>query len=120
MCGDGCKGCPECVKPGSTERPETETNATDEVIVVLTEEDGTEHEHTIVHVFAVNEKEYAVLLPVNDPEGDGETVLLRIDRDGDEDILVEIEDEEEFENVAEAWEEYLDDCERDGDNADEP
>lgn len=75
--------------------------------VVLTDEDGKEHEFAIVDVIEVEGKDYAILLPmgeeVEDEEGDA--VILRIDTDEKgEDVLVDIEDDAEWEKVAEAWE----------------
>ncbi len=89
----------------------------DEEVIVLTDEDGNEHEFTIVQVIKVDEKDYAILLPLHGEEESEEAVILRIDSENGEDVLVEIEDEEEFERVAEAWEELLD--EEDFDEQDE-
>ncbi len=87
----------------------------DEEIVVLTDEDGNEHEYTIVQVLKVDGKDYAVLLPVEpENEDDEAAVILRIDQEDGEDVLAEIEDDEEFERVAEAWEELLDELPEDG------
>lgn len=80
----------------------------DEEVIVLTDEEGNEHEFTIVQVIKVDEKDYAILLPLHGEEEAEEAVILRIDTEEGEDVLVEIEDEEEFERVAEAWEELLD------------
>lgn len=80
----------------------------DEEVIVLTDEDGNEHEFTIVQVIKVDEKDYAILLPLHGEEDADEAVILRIDQEEGEDVLVEIENEEEFERVAEAWEEILD------------
>ena len=80
----------------------------DEEVIVLTDEEGNEHEFTIVQVIKVDEKDYAILLPLHGEEEAEEAVILRIDQEDGEDVLVEIEDEEEFERVAEAWEELLD------------
>ena len=78
-----------------------------EDVIVLTDEEGKEHEFTIVDVIEVGEREYAVLLPPEE-EGD-EAVILRIDKDGDgEDIFVDIEDDDEYDRVAEAWDRLLD------------
>lgn len=85
----------------------------DEEIIVLTDEEGNEHEFSIVQVIKVDEKDYAVLIPLNGEEEEEEAVILRIDEENGEDILVEIETEEEFERVAEAWEELLDEEEYD-------
>jgi len=90
------------------ENTEHEHEHGDEEVIVLTDEEGNEHEFTIVQVIKVEEKDYAILLPLHEAEESEEAVILRIDQENGEDILVEIEDEEEFERVAEAWEELLD------------
>ena len=41
-------------------------------IIVLTDEEGAEHEFQVVDYFNVDEKEYAILLPMNDFEEDDE------------------------------------------------
>lgn len=81
----------------------------DEEIIVLTDEEGNEHEFSIVQVIKVDENDYAILLPVHGGEEEDQAIILRIDTEDGEDVLVEIEDEAEFERVAEAWEEMLDD-----------
>lgn len=85
----------------------------DEEIIVLTDEDGNEHEFTIVQVIKVDEKDYAILLPTHGEEDAEEAVILRIDQENGEDVLVEIESEEEFDRVAEAWDEIIDEEEYD-------
>jgi len=95
--------------------------------VVLTDEDGKEHEFAIVDVIEVEGKDYAILLPMGeeaeDEEAEGDAVILRIDTDENgEDVLVDIEDDDEWEKVAEAWEalvEEEDDFEEDEDFDDE-
>ncbi len=91
---------------------EHEHDHDEEETIVLTDEEGHEHEFTIIQVIKVEEKDYAILLPTEEAESDeeeGQAIILRIDQDeAGDDILVEIEDEEEFERVAEAWEEVLD------------
>lgn len=91
-----------------SQHDENEHQHDDEEVIVLTDEEGNEHEFTIVQVIKVDEKDYAVLLPLQGEEEAEEAVILRIDSENDEDVLVEIEDEEEFDRVAEAWEEFLD------------
>ena len=63
------------------------------------------------------DRNYAVLTPLDDDEGEetddeGDSVaeetpmmILRIEQEGDEEVLVEIEDAAEFEQVVAAWEE---------------
>jgi putative Holliday junction resolvase len=69
-----------------------------EDIVTLVDEDGKEHEFTVVDIIEVDEKEYALLMPVEGEgtEEDSEDVLvLRFE----DDSLVMIEDEQEFNKV---------------------
>ncbi|HKM40038.1 MAG TPA: DUF1292 domain-containing protein [bacterium] len=80
-------------------------------IIVLTDEEGIEHEFQVVDYFCVREKEYAILVALNDFEEDdenGEALIFRVEgeEDGDQ-ILVEIEDDDEWEQVAAEWEERL-------------
>jgi uncharacterized protein YrzB (UPF0473 family) len=71
-------------------------------VIVLTDDDGEEHEFNLIDTITVNEKEYAILQPVEEEEA----IILRfgIDEDGDE-VLYDIEDDEEWEKVADAWQE---------------
>lgn len=73
--------------------------------VTLTDEDGVEHEFTIIGLLKLDEKDYAILIPVSAAGADeDDAVILRIEQEDGEAVLVEIEDEEEFERVCEAWE----------------
>lgn len=69
-------------------------------VIVLTDDDGKEHEFNLIDTITVNDKEYAILQPVDEEEA----IILRfgIDDDGDE-VLYDIEDDEEWEKVADAW-----------------
>lgn len=93
-------------------------DADQEDVVVLTDEEGHEHEFTVIDVIEVEGKEYAILVPMLETDEEvededvfdaDEAVILRIDKDDEgEDILVDIEDEEEWQRVANAWDELLD------------
>ncbi len=83
------------------ERPEENEDS-----VVLVDEEGIEYTFTIIDVIQVEGRDYVILLPEED-EVD-EAVILRLDTDvNGEDILVDIEDEEEWDRVVQAWEEIL-------------
>ena len=78
-------------------------------LVVLTDENGEEHEFELVDVFDVDGREYAVLASTED-EDDEEAIVLRVEKDTDgNDQLVDIEDDEEWEKVAARWDEILED-----------
>ncbi|MCL2497188.1 MAG: DUF1292 domain-containing protein [Symbiobacteriaceae bacterium] len=76
--------------------------------ITVYDDDGREHVFELFTVLEVNGKEYAVLYPVDEDEDDedeDEAIILRIETDEDgEETLVDIEDEEEWNLVAAAWE----------------
>ena len=74
--------------------------------VTLTDEEGNEHEFEIIQVLKVDDKDYAILIPVDVAGADEEgAVILRVEDENGEAVLVEIDDDEEFERVCEAWDE---------------
>lgn len=77
----------------------------DEDVFILTDEDGIEHEMVIVYTFETKEKTYAVLLDRNDPEAD--SIIFRVEDEGDESYLVNIEDDAEWEHVTAVYEEIV-------------
>ncbi len=81
----------------------------EENIVVLVDEEGNELEHEIVFTFSLEEKEYAVLLPL---DGSEEAVVYRMQETENDEFLFEfIEDDDEFDRVAQAYEDLLDQME---------
>lgn len=77
-----------------------------EEVITLVDEEGAEHDFTVVDIINVDGSEYAILLPVE--EENDEAIILKFthDEEGNE-LLVDIEDDEEWEKVADAWEEML-------------
>ena len=76
--------------------------------VVLVDEDGEEHEFALIDVIEVDGEEYAILEPLEAEEDDSDAIILKIGKDeNDEDILYDIEDDEEWEKVADAWQEMI-------------
>lgn len=65
----------------------------------------------IVARFAVMEQEYIALLPVdeNGENEDGEVYLYRFSEEGDSPVLENIEDDDEYEAAADAFDEWMDD-----------
>lgn len=86
----------------------------EETTVTLTMEDGAEIECAILTIFTAGEKDYIALLPLNE-EGDneeGEVYLYRYEETEEGDPqLSNIEDDEEYEIVADAFDELLDEAE---------
>ncbi len=74
-----------------------------EDVITLLDEDGAEHEFSIVDVLEVGARRYAILQPLGRLEGDEEqetAVIFRME----DDSLVTIEDDAEFEQVRQAFE----------------
>ena len=75
-------------------------------IIKLINDDGKEMEFEILATFEVEDDEYAALLPL---EGEEEVYLLKMLYDENEDmVLMNIEDQDEFSNVAAAYEAIVD------------
>jgi uncharacterized protein YrzB (UPF0473 family) len=82
-----------------------------EEMIVLTDEEGHEHNFELIDTVEVEGKVYAVLVPVSEEEdyGEDEAVIFRIEEDEDgESIFVEIEDDDEWDNVRDVWENMAD------------
>lgn len=87
-------------------------NEEHENMVTLTLDDGTEMECIVLTIFPVNDKDYIALLPVSevDSEEEGEVFLYRFKQlENDEIDLTNIEDDDEYEAVADAFDQFLDD-----------
>lgn len=87
----------------------------EEMSVTLTLDDGSELECAVLAIFPVEDQQYIALLPLDDEEGEeGEVFLYRFNEteDGDPELL-NIEDDEEYEKVADAFDELLDEEEFD-------
>ncbi|WP_258359922.1 DUF1292 domain-containing protein [Moorella sulfitireducens (nom. illeg.)] len=83
--------------------------ADQENTVILTDDEGQEYEFVVVDILKVEDDEYAILLPVEAADTESaEAIVLKIgiDEDGNE-VLYEIEDEDEWQRVAEAWADAL-------------
>jgi len=86
-----------------------------EMTVTLTLDDDTELECVVLSIFEAAGRDYIALLPVEGEEKEeGEVYLYRYHEDEDNNpSLDNIEDDEEYEIVAEAFDALLDDQEYD-------
>lgn len=75
-------------------------------IIETMDEEGNVIKFELFDVIEFNEQEYALLLPVDEDEEDPEMVLMRVVTEGDEYSFETIDDEEEFEAVAEYIESF--------------
>ncbi|EPY2305556.1 DUF1292 domain-containing protein [Clostridium sporogenes] len=71
--------------------------------ITLTDEEGKETEFEVITKLDIEDKEYVIVVPKN--EEVDEAIALRIDNnDKGEEVLVPVEEDEEFNMVAEAYE----------------
>lgn len=87
----------------------------DEMFVTLTLDDDTEVECIVITIFEANEKDYIALLPIEEEnEDEGEVFLYRYSEDAEGNpILDNIESDDEYEVVADRFDEWLDEQEYD-------
>lgn len=92
---------------------------TEEMTVELELDDGSIVNCAVITILTVEEKDYIVLLPLDDQgeNSDGEVWFYGY-RENPEDPneepeLIYIEDDAEYEKVTDAFDEYLDNCEFD-------
>ncbi|NLM46816.1 MAG: DUF1292 domain-containing protein [Firmicutes bacterium] len=84
-------------------------------VVTLVDEEGAEHDFILLDIIMVDDKEYAIMIPSEAAEEknsaedeEQEAVIFRIDADEDgNETLVVVEDDAEWEAVAQAWEEQV-------------
>ena len=82
--------------------------------VTLTLDDDSEVECVVLTIFEAGERDYIALLPEEGPEAEeGEVYLYRYYEDDGEPRLENIEDDDEYEIVADAFDELLDEAEYD-------
>lgn len=83
----------------------------DEATVTMVLDDGTELECSVIAIFPVDDKDYIALLPNRIIDGfeEGEVLLYRYEElEEDEIDLTPIDNDDEYEAVADAFEELLD------------
>lgn len=69
-------------------------------IIETVDEDGNVVKFELYDIVEVDEQEYALLLPTEDDEDSDEVVLMRISKDGEEYMFETIDNDEEFDKVA--------------------
>lgn len=91
----------------------------EEMTVELELDDGSVVNCAVITILTVSDKDYIVLLPIdeNGENEDGEVWFYRYSENPDdpneEPVLDYIEDDDEYDAVADAFDEYLDNCEFD-------
>ena len=78
------------------------TEVNDDQIIETVTEDGEVVQFRLFDIIEYEEKEYALLLPLEEEDSDdAELVLMRLEKDDEEYIFETIEDDEEFDRVSE-------------------
>jgi uncharacterized protein YrzB (UPF0473 family) len=77
--------------------------------VVLTDDEGKDHEFLHLDTLELEGSTYFVLMPISEDESedeyDDEAIILKLGKDAEGgEMLLDIEDDEEWEKVADAWE----------------
>lgn len=100
---------------GNENKNVTEELEQEEVTVTLTLDDGSQLECVVLTIFDAGEREYIALLPMDGQEAEeGEVYLYRYSEDANGNPNLEnIEDDEEYDIVADAFDELLDEQEYD-------
>ncbi len=83
-------------------------------IVTLCDDDGKEYSFEVLDAIETDEARYLAMLPVyDDPakmlEDSGELVIVKVGEDGGEEYFYEIEDDDEYETIADAFTDRLQD-----------
>lgn len=83
-------------------------------IITLSDDDGKEYSFEILDAIETDEARYLALLPIyDDPqkllEADGELVIVKVGEENGEEYFYEIEDDDEYETIADAFVDRLQD-----------
>ena len=84
-------------------------------VYTLTDEEGNESQFELIGETEIDGVTYYALTEL-DEEGNqvsDEYVVLRVEKEGDEDVLVSIEDDEEFDKVADFFDDQFSDIDYD-------
>ena len=81
-------------------------------LVTVVDDEGNQHQFEVLDAIETDTGRYVALVPVYDNpadliEDDGELVSLTVKEENGEDLLLPIEDDDEFEEIAEIFEERL-------------
>ena len=83
-------------------------------LVTVLDDEGNQHQFELIDASETDDGRYVALLPVYENPGDsvdddGELIVLEVSEENGEEILVPIEDEEMFEEIAGIFEDRLSD-----------
>jgi len=84
----------------------------DQDVITLQDEEGEEHNFTVIDIFPLNKTHYAILVPQGEgdteDEDEVEAIIFRIvEEDENHQVLYLVDDDEEWDSVAAAWEDRV-------------
>ena len=83
-------------------------------LMTIVDDEGNQHQFELLDAIETDDGRYVALLPVYDKpqdsvQDDGELVILEVIEENGEELLVTIEDDDVFDEIAEIFEERLSD-----------
>lgn len=78
-------------------------------IIPFEDENGNEVNFEVIDAFKMDGSEYVALLPADDDDYDTEVFIMRIEKEGDDDVLVYIENDEELDDAFEMFKDRMGD-----------
>ena len=79
-------------------------------VYTLTDEDGNEIEFEVIGEYEKNGECYLAMIPFEDTDPESEIweyVILKRAKDGDEDIFVSVDDENELDDIADYFDDFF-------------
>ena len=76
-------------------------------IISLLDENGVESQFEVILTLEADNKEYGILMPVEDEEAE-EALVFRIDQDEEGEMLVPLEDDQEYQIVVDVYNTLMD------------
>ncbi len=87
----------------------------DTEIYTLTDEDGAEEDYELIGKYMEGDVTYNALIPADESKQNGEYIILRREVDENGDVyLVTIDDDEEFDRIADIFDDSFNDVDYDG------
>lgn len=113
--GCNCKSCDECMEC----LHEEEILDDNEGILTFVDEKGNDVKFEILDVITMNDKEYLVVLPIDEDKEDEGVLILEIKTVDGEEVYDTVTDEDEAEAVFEKFQEEYGDLEEDEEDEEE-
>lgn len=87
-------------------------------LITLIDEEGKEHEFEVEAILDFEDEKYAVLLPMDEAYANSnEAIIMKFGQDEDgEEVLFDVESDEEWNRIAEVYDEIIEEEEKDFNN----